>query len=175
MHKALGKGLEALIPQASYETKGKVAELDIDSVVPNKYQARIHFDEKGLEELADSIRERGLVQPIMVTPLEKGQYQLIAGERRWRASKLAGYKRIPAIIKDVSDRDLFEFSLIENIQREDLSPLEEASAYEKLMAQFDLTQEELSHRLGKNRSSVANTVRLLHLPEEIRESIRLLA
>ena len=171
MHKALGKGLGALIPIGSIEPRGKVEEIDIESIFPNKYQSRINFDEKGLNELADSIKERGLIQPIIVCPTEKGRYQLVAGERRLRASKLAGFKRIPAIVRNVQDRELFEYSLIENIQREDLNPLEEAGAYERLMEEFGLTQEELAQRLGKKRSSVANIVRLLNLPTEIRDSI----
>ncbi|MFQ5892545.1 MAG: ParB/RepB/Spo0J family partition protein, partial [Candidatus Methanofastidiosia archaeon] len=162
MYKALGKGLEALIPTDALQTQGKVVEIDIENIVPNKYQARIHFDEKGLSELADSIHQRGLIQPIIVSLSQVGMYQLIAGERRWRAAKLAGHKHIPAIVRNVhQDREMFEYALIENIQREDLNPIEEASAYVRLMEEFHLTQEELAERLGKKRSSVANSVRLL--------------
>lgn len=171
MHKALGKGLGALIPTDALETKDKVVEIDIENIFPNKYQSRIKFDEKGLSELADSIRQRGLIQPIIVSPSQVGKYQLIAGERRWKAAKLAGYKRIPAIVRYVQEREMFEWSLIENIQREDLNPIEEGTAYERMMEEFHLTQEELAQHLGKKRSSVANIMRLLNLPEGIKDSI----
>jgi len=163
--------LEALIPTDSPEAKGRIVEIDIGNIVPNKYQTRLNFDEKSLGELADSIRERSLIQPIIVSPSGRDKYELITGERRWRAAKIAGYKRIPAIIRDLKDRERFECSLIENIQREDLNPIEEAMAYERMMDEFNLTQEKLAQRLGKKRSSIANTLRLLNLPEEIIKAI----
>ncbi len=178
MHRALGKGLEALIPATS-NMKGKssldkqtyrdsVLNVEIDKIKPNKYQPRQKFDEQKIKELSDSIKEKGVIQPILIRSVGD-KYEIIAGERRWRAVKELGLKEIPSIVREVIDRDMFEISLIENIQREELNPLEEAEAYRQLIEDFGLTQEEMSKRIGKDRSSIANTLRLLKLPEEIKQ------
>jgi ParB family chromosome partitioning protein len=169
MRKALGRGLEALIPSftSDEEKKEIIVNIALDKIKPNKYQPRFHFSEGKIKELADSIKEKGIVQPILVSAKEEG-YELIAGERRWRASQIAGLKEIPALVRKMSEREVFEISLIENIQREDLNPLEEAEAYQRISKEFKLTQEELAKKLGKTRSSVANSLRLLNLPEKIK-------
>ncbi|NTV53450.1 MAG: ParB/RepB/Spo0J family partition protein [Candidatus Firestonebacteria bacterium] len=166
---ALGKGLEALIPMDGNldglpAATSNRQELPIDVIAPNPFQPRREFQPHELEELAASIREKGVMQPIIVRPRPDGTYELVAGERRLRASKLAGMGQIPAIIRDVNDGDSLEMALIENVQREDLNPVEEARAYQQLMLQFQLTQEEMAVKVGKDRSSVANTLRLLKLP-----------
>jgi ParB family chromosome partitioning protein len=166
---ALGKGLEALIPMEGNLDEIPAGnflrqELPIDVIVPNTLQPRREFQPQELEELAASIREKGVIQPIIVRPRPDGTYELVAGERRLRASKLAGLGQIPAIIREVNDGDSLEMALIENIQRADLNPVEEAHAYQQLMLQFQLTQEEMAVKVGKDRSSVANTLRLLKLP-----------
>lgn len=171
--KGLGRGLQALIP-AKEDTKkeGFVSEIEIASIHVNKNQPRKIFSEEKLMELAASIKEHGVVQPIVVRPGKSGGYELVAGERRWRACKKLGVKTIPVIIKDVSEREKAEIALIENIQRENLNPVEEAVAYKTLMEEYGLTQEELSSRVGKSRPFIANTVRLLNLPKEIVEMIQ---
>jgi ParB family chromosome partitioning protein len=169
--KALGRGLEALIPVREKESErdslptGKVEELDIETIFPNRYQPRRRFNEERLEELAASLREKGVIEPVVVRAA-KGGYELIAGERRLRAAKRLGMGTIPAVVRTATDREMLELSLIENLQRDDLNPLEEASSYQRLMEEFELTQEKLSEELGKNRASVANTLRLLKLPGE---------
>ena len=168
MRKALGKGIEALIPKISRLTPMEVVSIDINKIKPNKYQSRMQFDQGKLEELANSIRRDGVVQPIIVSP-SGDDYQLVVGERRWSAAKMAQLKEIPAVVRKVTDREMFEISLIENIQRENLNPIEEAIAFERLMKEFNLTQQELADHLGKTRSTVANTLRLLNLPEEMRK------
>ncbi len=169
MRKALGRGLEALIPSFTSEEEKKevIVNIPLDKIKPNKYQPRFHFAEEKIKELADSIKEKGIVQPILVSAKEEG-YELIVGERRWRASQIAGLKEIPALVKKMSEREIFEISLIENIQREDLNPLEEAEAYQRISKEFKLTQEEVAKKLGKTRSSLANSLRLLNLPEKIK-------
>lgn len=165
----LGKGLGALIvgeTQTPHQDGG-VREIDVNEIDPNAGQPRKHFDTQALEELAQSIRTYGIVQPIIVRG-EVGRYSIIAGERRYRAARLAGLKTVPVIVKDYSDAELMEVSLVENLQREDLNPIEEAEAMRLLMAEHALTQEELSQRLGKSRSALANTLRLLTLPESVR-------
>lgn len=170
--KGLGKGLGALIPQGSVFTGGRtIVSLDISKVVPNPRQPRAHFPEESLKELAESIKSAGVAQPILVRQ-RKGAYELIAGERRLRASKLAGLSTVPAIIKDFSDAESLELALIENLQREDLNPMEEAEAYQKLAAEFTLNQADISKRVGKNRSTIANTLRLLELPSEVQKALR---
>ncbi len=164
MKTALGKGLNALLPEKGEE----VLFLDVDRVMPGKQQPRKFFDETSLKELATSIKERGVLQPIIVSRTGDGSFLLIAGERRWRAATLAGLKKIPALVKNVASRDSLEIALIENIQREDLNPVETAEAFQRLMKDFNLTQEELSDRVGKDRATVANYLRLLKLPEEIK-------
>lgn len=172
--KGLGKGLSALISEDvlvdEKSEKETVEYIEIDLISPNKNQPRKNMDEDALTELADSIKIHGLIQPIVIRKVGKS-YEIIAGERRWRACKLAGLKEIPCIIKDVDDRISSKYALIENIQREDLNPIEEAIAYKKLMDEYDLTQEELANELGKSRSYIANTVRLLNLHQKIIEYI----
>jgi len=170
MRKALGKGIEALIPKVSRVAPMEVVSIDVNKIKPNKYQSRMQFDQEKLKELASSIKRDGVVQPIIVSPSGEN-YQLVVGERRWWAAKMAELKEIPAVVKRVTDREMFEISLIENIQREDLNPIEEATAFERLMKEFNLTQQELADHLGKTRSTVANILRLINLPEEIREFV----
>lgn len=169
--KGLGKGLDALfsdretvLPPSDDEA---VVELKLMEVEPNKQQPRTDFDADKLSDLANSITEHGVIQPIIVHRLETGFYQIIAGERRWRASKLAGKKTIPAIIRTTDSQRVYELALIENLQRQDLNPIEEALGYKKLMDDFSLTQEQISKKLSKSRSSVANSLRLLNLPKDV--------
>ncbi|MBU4346084.1 MAG: ParB/RepB/Spo0J family partition protein [Candidatus Omnitrophica bacterium] len=169
--KALGKGIGALIPERESQKSEKIIYLGLDQIKPNPFQPRELFDSQSLEELTQSIREKGLIQPILVR--RKGEYyELIAGERRLRAANLLNLKEIPTIIKEVNDQDSLELSLIENIQREGLNPIEEAHAYRYLIDKFNLTQEKISEILGKARASIANTLRLLNLPQEIQEEIK---
>ena len=175
--KALGKGINALIPdfeigvpQSGGAGPG-TGEVLVDEIVPNKLQPRKYFDDEKLEELVLSIQENGVLQPVIVQQGKNNNYELIVGERRWRASKKAGLKKIPAIIRDVSDTESLEIAIIENIHREDLNPIEEAEAYSRLANEFGLTQEKLAKRLGKNRASIANTLRLLKLPQGVKEEI----
>jgi len=171
--KGLGRGLQALIPTRGEGKKdGTVTEIEISSIRVNEKQPRKFFSEEKLEELAASIKEHGIVQPIVVRPIKDGAYELVAGERRWRACKKLGHKTIPALVKEVTEREMAEIALIENIQREDLNPVEEAVAYKTLMEEYGLTQEELSARIGKSRPFIANTVRLLNLPAEVLEMLR---
>lgn len=171
--KALGKGLSALLPDpepnASPEAEA-AAELPIDALEPNPLQPRSTFDEGRLTELAASLRESGMVQPILVRPHGE-RYQIIAGERRWRAARAAGLASVPVVVREVPDDRLLELALVENIQRQELSPLEEALAYQKLHDELRMTQEEVARRVGKDRSTVANTVRLLRLPKDVRELV----
>lgn len=168
--RGLGKGLGALIPEGEENDKNSVNEIKITEVEPNENQPRREFDEKNLMDLAESIKEHGVVQPIIVRKVENG-YQIIAGERRWRASRLAGNKTIPAIIKECSDIEVMEIALIENLQREDLNSIEEAYAYKSLIEEYNMTQEEISKRIGKSRPAIANSLRLLQLPEEVKEMV----
>jgi ParB family chromosome partitioning protein len=166
----LGRGLDSLIPKSN-DTKS-VMELDITDVVPNRNQPRTSFDDEKLLELANSIREKGIIQPLIVTYSDNGKYQIIAGERRWRAAGIAGLKKVPVIIKSVkNDKEKLELALIENIQREDLNPVEIAKAYKFLMESYDYTQEQLSQIVGKNRSTVANSLRLLNLHPKILDAL----
>ncbi len=167
----LGKGLEALLAGTSDERPGDVVAVGTEAISPNPFQPRRTFDEEKLRELADSIGTHGVVQPIIVRR-SGDAFQLVAGERRWRAAKLAGLDEIPALVEDLGDRDVMEIALIENLQREDLSPVEEARAYEVLQKEFSLTQRELAQRVGVSRSQVANVLRLLQLPEEIQGMIQ---
>ena len=168
----LGRGLDAIFLENTIEEGGKIGEhsvsmLSLSQIDPKSDQPRKNFDREALEELANSIAENGLLQPIIVREHLGGRYQIIAGERRFRASKIAGLSEIPVIIMDKDDRKAAEIALIENIQREDLNPVEEAMAFRSLMQEYGLTQEELSDRIGKSRSAIANTVRLLDLPEPV--------
>ena len=172
--KGLGKGLDAFFPDVkpadlsfSSPAGETVIELKLSQVEPDKNQPRRSFDEEKLSELADSIREHGVITPIIVNDLENGFYRIVAGERRWRASKLAGVKSIPAIVRHMDKDKLYEVSLIENLQRQDLNPIEEAKGYKRLTEEFSLTQEQISKRLGKSRSSVANSLRILNLPKKV--------
>jgi len=165
----LGKGLEALLGESFNE--GEILFCDLESLKPNPFQPRKSIDEKAIEELALSIKEKGILQPLLVRPKDGG-YEIIVGERRWRAAQRAGLKKVPVIVKEVSDRELLELALIENLQRQDLNPLEEAEAYRTLMEQYGYTQEEIGQRVGKDRSSIANALRLLKLPEEAKEALR---
>jgi ParB family chromosome partitioning protein len=163
--KALGRGLEALIPETK-QVEPPSTEIDIDRIVPNPSQPRLSLDEEPLEELAASIRENGVLQPVLVRPFGDG-YQLVAGERRLSAAQRAGLLKVPAIIREVPDERLLELALIENIQREPLNPMEEAQAYQRLMDATQATQEQVAGRLNKDRSTIANALRLLKLPESI--------
>jgi ParB family chromosome partitioning protein len=147
-----------------------VASIPIEDILPDKNQPRRHFDEALIEELAASIRSKGVIQPILVRR-EGAKYRIIAGERRWRASQRAGLRSVPALVKDVTERQAFELALIENVQREDLNPIEEAEAYRRLIEEFGLTQEGCAERVGKERSSIANSLRLLRLPDEVKTSL----
>ncbi len=171
--RGLGKGLQALIPvpaKGDADNEG-IKEICIDEVKPSGRQARKIFNEEKLAELATSIKKHGVIQPVVVRPLKESGYELIAGERRWRACKILGYKKIPAIVKEYMDMEAAAVSLIENVQREDLNPLEEALAYHYLINDHGLTQEEVSKRVGKSRPFVANMIRLLGLPDEIKEML----
>jgi ParB family chromosome partitioning protein len=163
--RGLGKGLEALIPSAP-----GVTEVEVDSIVPNPRQPRQAFDPQALQELASSIREQGLVQPLVVTEVEAG-YQLLIGERRWRAAKLAGLDVVPVVVRDVSPQQMLELALVENLQREDLNPLETATAYQQLVEEFGMTQQQVADKVGKNRVTVTNTLRLLKLPAQVKDAL----
>lgn len=172
--KGLGRGLNALIPSmdTEYEENNSgLATIKIEDIISNKHQPRKFFNDEKIAELAQSISEHGVVQPIVVKKEKEGKYLIVAGERRWRASKLAGLKELPVIIKDYSEKTVMEVALIENLQREDLNPVEEAMAYKSLVDEFELTQEEVAKKLGKSRSAIANTLRLLNLPEQVREML----
>jgi ParB family chromosome partitioning protein len=164
----LGRGLDALIPTEK-ERYGYLLA-NIGEIKPNAFQPRKDFDEESIEELAQSIKENGIIQPLVVRKTE-GNYEIIAGERRWRAAQKVGLTKVPVILKDVSDRQALELALVENLQREDLNSIEEATAYEQLIEDFGLTHEEISARIGKERSTVTNQLRLLKLPDEIKEAI----
>src|SRR6185369_7010580 len=169
--KALGRGLGALLSSDSTIDLGaEPSEVEIDSIVPGPMQPRTHFDESSLESLADSIRTHGIVQPLLVRRRDAG-YELIAGERRWRAAKLAGISRVPVVIREVPDDNLLEIALIENIQRENLNPIEEAQAYKKLIETVGLTQEALASRVGRDRSYITNYLRLLRLPDDLQQLV----
>ncbi|MCQ3806465.1 MAG: ParB/RepB/Spo0J family partition protein [Acidimicrobiaceae bacterium] len=160
----LGRGLSSLIPADSTAAKGAYQEIHIEQVVPNPNQPREHFDEESLASLARSISEVGVIQPVVVRELNDGRYELMAGERRWRAAKRANRDSIPAIVRDSDDLASLETAVVENLHRQDLNSLEEAAAYQQLVEEFGLTQEEVAKRVGKSRSAVANTLRLLQLP-----------
>ena len=180
--RGLGKGLDALIPSVSVDTKSKNTTKNVeekkepDTIVkitkiePNREQPRKNFDEDALQELADSIKQFGLLQPILVQD-RKTYYEIIAGERRWRAAKLAGLKEVPVIIRDYTDQEIVEISLIENIQREDLNPIEEALAYKRLLTEFNLKQDEVAERVSKSRTAVTNSMRLLKLCDKVQQMI----
>jgi ParB family chromosome partitioning protein len=183
--RALGKGLDSLLPRPNsqpapapihvpppVETEGgKPREIPVEEIDHNPFQTRTHVDEAALAELAASITANGVVQPILVRPLASGRFQLIAGERRWRASQLAGRKTIPAILRQVSDEQALEITIVENLQRADLNPMEQARAFERLSREFHMTQEQIATRTGKDRVSVSNFMRLLSLPESVQKLV----
>ncbi|MGB9663001.1 MAG: ParB/RepB/Spo0J family partition protein [Moorellaceae bacterium] len=169
--RGLGRGLSALLPEAG-EPGGEIRYVDVELIVGGRHQPREEFDQEKLEELASSIRSHGVIQPVVVRPLGDGKYELVAGERRWRACRLAGLKVIPALVRDLSEREVAEVALIENLQREDLNPIEEARAYYALVAEYGLTQEEVAARVGKSRPVIANALRLLQLPAPVQEMLR---
>ena len=167
--RGLGRGLDALLEPSA----PPVRTLSLGELVPNRYQPRSDFDDAGLEELAESIRSQGLVQPIVVTPGSEGKFTIVAGERRWRAARRAGLLEVPVVIRELeSDRQLLELALVENLQRSDLNPVEEGEAYRSLKDSFGLSQEEIARQVGRARSTISNAVRLLTLPEEIQDMLR---
>ncbi len=174
--KALGKGLASLIPS---ETKVKLENgtkvpyenIAVDAIVPNRMQPRKEFSEESLQELAASIKQNGIVQPLIVTPAVSGRYELIAGERRLRASKIAGLEKVPVVVRDASTELMLELAIVENVQREDLNPIDEARAYKELIDAFDYTQDEVADKVSKSRPHVTNTLRLLYLPKVIQEDV----
>lgn len=168
----LGKGLKALMLENSAEEMNAENKLPINEIVPNKDQPRKTFDQGALQELADSITQHGVLQPLLVRPLPTGGYQLVAGERRWRASKMAGLKEVPVVIKELSDVETMEIAIIENLQREDLNPIEEAEGLQALIDRCGFTQEDIAVSVGKSRSAIANSLRLLKLPQEVRDMTR---
>ncbi|MCP3982653.1 MAG: ParB/RepB/Spo0J family partition protein [bacterium] len=181
--KALGKGLSSLIPQAPPRTKPSptkktpgvgdgILRLDTDKIRPNRGQPRQDFDQEALEELAGSLKRDGVLQPVLVRPLGGDEYELIAGERRWRAAQLAGLLKVPAIVRETPDEQLLEIALIENIQREELNAIEEARAYQTLIDDHGLTQQELADRVGKRRTTITNALRLLNLPLAVQDLVR---
>ena len=167
----LGKGLAALFVDNETSDSGEVT-LRLSEIEPNREQPRKEFSEESLSELADSIRLHGVIQPLLVRRLPSGSYQLVAGERRWRASRMAGLTEVPVVIRDLDDVEAMEIALIENLQRQDLNPIEEAMGYRQLMDKYSMTQEQVAQRVGKSRPAVANALRLLNLPEEVVEMVR---
>lgn len=176
--KGLGKGLGSLFEEHNIiddiiakdpQPEGGITQIKLSLIEPNKNQPRKSFDEEKIEALANSIRENGLIQPVIITPTKNGMYKIVAGERRWRASKKAGLKEIPAVVRDYSEEQIAEIALIENLQREDLNPIEEALGYKTLLEEFNLTQELIGKRIGKSRSAVANSMRLLTLEDQIQK------
>ena len=166
----LGRGLGALLPRAQ-ESAGIVTELPVDSIAPNPEQPRKDFEDKTLQDLSASLRDSGMIQPVVVRRFGHG-YQLIVGERRWRAAKMAGLTQIPAVVREATDAQALELALVENLLREDLNPMEEALAYQRLLAEFGWAQEELAQRVGRDRSTIANCLRLLKLPALIQADLR---
>ncbi len=167
---ALGKGLGALLPELGEEEPKRLSYCGIEEIVPNRSQPRKYFDETKLQELAESIKEKGILEPLLVRRVAEG-YELIVGERRWRAAQKAGLKEVPILIKETDAREALELSLIENLQREDLNPIEEAEAFKQLIEEFGLSQGDLAVRIGKDRTTITNTLRLLKLPPEIKNEI----
>ncbi len=166
----LGKGLDALFMQNTIED-GTVSTLPLEEIIPNRDQPRKQFDDEALAELSESIAQHGVLQPLLVRPMPDGSYQLVAGERRWRASRMAGLSEVPVVIRDMEEQEAAELALIENLQREDLNPMEEALGYQTLMEGYGLTQEEAARVVNKSRPAVANALRLLSLPSEVAELV----
>lgn len=182
MARGLGKGLDSLIPDVEKNTKTKEVvkevvkiketdQIDINKIEPNENQPRKNFDEDALNDLSDSIKQHGLIQPLVVQEGKKGFYQIIAGERRWRAARMAGLKTVPVIIKDYSNQEVMEVALIENIQREDLNPIEEAEAYQQLIEEYQLKQDEVANKVSKSRVAITNSLRLLKLDKRVRTMV----
>jgi ParB family transcriptional regulator, chromosome partitioning protein len=180
--KALGRGLDSLLPSRptispipmpaqAAASAASAQEISIDSIDPNPYQTRRRINEAALEELAESIRASGVVQPVVLRPAANGRFQLVAGERRWHASRRAGKATIPAVVRQISNEQAMEITIIENLQREDLNPVEQARAFERLSREFGLTQEQIAARTGKDRASIANFIRLLKLPEDVQNAL----
>lgn len=171
--RGLGRGLNSLIPPGDSEKseEGGLLTVPVNSISPNPLQPRTEMDDQSLAELSDSIKEHGLIQPLIVRQEDKGKYTLIAGERRWRAAQMAGISELPVVIKEASSQEMLELALIENIQRADLNPIEEAHAYQQLIDEFNLTQETVAARVGKSRPTIANTLRLLNLPTAIQAAV----
>lgn len=167
----LGRGLDSLFNENATEENG-VLKLNLNDIEPNREQPRKTFDDDAVSELADSIAQHGLIQPIVVTPLSNGRYSIVAGERRWRACRMAGLQEVPVIVKEATKQELMEIALIENLQREDLNPVEEAFGYRSLIETFGLTQEEVATRMGKSRSAVTNALRLLNLNEDELDALK---
>lgn len=167
----LGRGFDSLFAENAADTESGV-EVRLSEIEPNRDQPRKEFDQAALDELADSIKRHGLIQPLLVRPQLNGGYQLVAGERRWRACRLAGLQEVPVVIKELTDRETMEIAMIENLQREDLNPIEEAAGYKYLIDNYSLTQQEVAEGCGKSRSAVANAIRLLSLPENVLELIK---
>ncbi len=167
--KVLGRGLEALIPQAPTDSKEKVQSLKVEQIQTSRFQPRLTFSPEKIQELASSIKEQGVIQPVLVRMVDTDRYELIAGERRFRAVKSLGLAEIPAIVRRVADADVLEMSIIENIQREELNALEEAKAYRRLAQEFGHTQDHIANRVGKDKTSVSNLLRILNLPEKIQD------
>ncbi len=167
--KVLGRGLEALIPTAAETPKERVQSIRVDQIFASKYQPRLYFSEEKIEELANSIKEKGVIQPVLVRQNGQDRYELIAGERRLRAAKSLGLAEIPAIIRRVADADLLELSIIENVQREELNSIEEAKAYQRLAQDFGYTQDSIAAKVGKDKSSISNLLRLLNLPIKVQD------
>ena len=169
----LGRGLDSLFADNSVdELNPSVNKLRIMEIEPNRDQPRKDFDEKSLSELAESIEQHGVLQPLVVRPLTNGGYQLVAGERRWRAARIAGLTEVPVVIKELTDEEIIEIAMIENLQREDLNPLEEALGYRYMMDELNITQEQAAEKVGKSRPAVANAIRLLRLPDEVQEMVK---
>ena len=167
----LGKGLDALFMDNETVDSGGVVTLRLSQIEPNRDQPRKIFSEEALNELADSIREHGVLQPLLVRPLPGGSYQLVAGERRWRASRMAGLQEVPVVIREMDEEQAMEIALIENLQREDRNAIEEATGYKQLMARYGMTQEQVAKRVGKSRPAIANALRLLNLPQKVMDMV----
>lgn len=167
----LGKGLDAIFAENDTEDRNAAVALKLNEIEPNRSQPRKEFNDEALAELADSIAQHGVLQPLLVRPLMGGGYQIVAGERRWRAARMAGISEVPAVIRELNDNEVMELALIENLQREDLTPLEEAQGYQMLIDTYGMTQDEVAKTVGKSRPAVANALRLLHLPEDIVELV----
>lgn len=168
----LGMGLDAIFDDNTLDDKESIRHVRLTDIEPNKNQPRKKFDEAEIQKLAESISEHGLIQPIIVRPIADERYQIVAGERRWRACKIAGISEIPIIVRELSDEDTAKIALIENIQRADLNPIEEAAAYKQLIDNYNITQEALAKMVGKSRSVIANSVRLLNLPEQVQDMLK---